>query len=136
MPSALGLVAKCKGLLVPEGDFGSDVGGTKPIFFDVGLDKRRMKEALGRCRKLLGDYVTILFGKLPDSMEKMVEDQMEGGRRDWLLWTQLLGLGGRESGGCDLWIQHHGADHPCWYSPCRHTCTIVDGSMMIINDNQ
>ena len=32
-------IAKCKGLVVPEGDFGSDVEGTKPIFFEVGKDE-------------------------------------------------------------------------------------------------
>ena len=39
-------IAKCKGLVVPEGDFGSDVEGTKPIVFAVGKDKRKMEEAL------------------------------------------------------------------------------------------
>ena len=33
-------IAKCRGLVVPEGDFGSDVEGTKPIF----LTLVRMKE--------------------------------------------------------------------------------------------
>merc|ERR1719331_1511399 len=47
-------IAKCKGLVVPEGDFGSDVEGTKPIFFDVGKNQRKMEEALEHCRKHLG----------------------------------------------------------------------------------
>merc|ERR1712218_8430 len=54
-------IAKCKGLVVPEGDFGSDVEGTKPIFFDVGKDEIKMEEALKHCRKRLGDNATILY---------------------------------------------------------------------------
>ena len=41
-------IAKCKGLNFPEGDFGSDVEGIKPIFFDVGEDERKMEEALAQ----------------------------------------------------------------------------------------
>merc|ERR1719278_363055 len=54
-------IAKCKGKVVPEGDFGSDVEGTKPIFFDVGKDERKMEEALKHCRKRLEDNATILY---------------------------------------------------------------------------
>merc|ERR1712218_468596 len=54
-------IAKCKGLVVPEGDFGSDVEGSKPIYFDVGKDERKMEEALKHCRKRLGDNATILY---------------------------------------------------------------------------
>merc|ERR1712012_37797 len=46
-------IARCKGLVVPEEDYGSDVEGTKPIFFDVGGDQRKMKMALEHCRKHL-----------------------------------------------------------------------------------
>merc|ERR1712001_515286 len=68
-------IAKCKGLVVPEGDFGSDVEGTKPIFFDVGLDERMMEEALEHCHKHLGDKVTILYNyQIPDSIEKMTKE--------------------------------------------------------------
>ena len=48
-------IAKSRGLVVPEGDFGSDVEGTKPIFFDVGDDGRKRKEALEHCHKHLGE---------------------------------------------------------------------------------
>merc|ERR1711971_513517 len=69
-------IAKCKGLVVPVGDFGSDVEGIKPIFFDVGNDERKMKEALEHCHKYLGDNATILYSNaLPDSMMKMVKEQ-------------------------------------------------------------
>merc|ERR550532_3859217 len=54
-------IAKCMGLVVPEGDFGSDVEGTKPIFFDVGWNPREMEKALAYCRKHLGDNATILY---------------------------------------------------------------------------
>ena len=53
-------IAKCKGLIVPEGDVGSDVQGTKPMFFDVGRDERKIERALEYCRKHLGNDVTIL----------------------------------------------------------------------------
>ena len=78
-------IANCQGLVVPEGDFGSAVEGTKPIFFNVGEDERKMKEALEHCHKHLGDKVTILCDwiefSLPDSIEKMVKNQgkEEGG---------------------------------------------------------
>merc|ERR1711994_874395 len=65
-------IAKCKGLVVPEGDFGSDVEGTKPIFFDVGKDEKKMEEALEHCHKHLGDDATILYDVPPHSMKKIV----------------------------------------------------------------
>ena len=103
-------IAKCNGLVVPEGDFGSDVEGTKPIIFDVDSDDRKMeealeechkrntilyevfederemKEALGHCRKHLGDNATILYGGyLSPSIEKMVKKlrKEEGGPWDY-----------------------------------------------------
>ena len=70
-------IAKCNGLVVPEGDFGSDVEGIKPIFFDVGNDERKMTEALEHCRKVLGDKATILYQNLPDSIEKVVKEKVK-----------------------------------------------------------
>merc|ERR1719209_1233518 len=74
-------IAKCKGLVVPEGDFGSDVEGTKPIFFDIGNDERKVEAALKHCHKHLGDKATILYDtRIPDSIKKMVKEQgMEAG---------------------------------------------------------
>ena len=73
-------IAKCNNLVLPEGDFGSDVQGPKPIFFDVGNDERKMEEALRHCHKHLGDNATILYDYFtPISIEKMVKDQK--GRR-------------------------------------------------------
>jgi len=71
-------IAEKTGHVVPEGNFGSDVVGIKPIFFDLteGLTipseselKRHMKtissnmeKALEHCCKHLGDNATILHG--------------------------------------------------------------------------
>ena len=61
-------IAKCRGLVVPEGDFGSDVEGTKPIFFEVGNDEIMRKAALEHCRRQLSDDTTFLFDNdLPSS---------------------------------------------------------------------
>ena len=54
-------IAKCKGLAVPEGDFGSDVEGSKPIYFNVGEDVDKLEKALRYCRGLLGEDVTLLY---------------------------------------------------------------------------
>merc|ERR1719295_1578048 len=76
--------AKCNNMVVPEGDFGSDVEGTKPTFFDVGNDERKLEEALKHCRKHLGDNATILYDPgLPDSIEKMVEKQGKEAGGPW-----------------------------------------------------
>ena len=77
-------IAKCKGLVVPEGDFGSDVEGTKPIFFDVGNDERKMEEALEHCHKQLGDNATILYNDfLPSTIEKMAREQGKEAGGSW-----------------------------------------------------
>ena len=58
------------GTVVPEGEFGSDVEGKKPIVFDVGKDEVKLREALQRSRDLFGDDATLLYDvSLPDSME-------------------------------------------------------------------
>ena len=44
-------IAKCDGMVVPEGNIGSDVEGFRPIFFYVGKDERKTEEALAHCRK-------------------------------------------------------------------------------------
>ena len=54
-------LAKRKGQDVPEGEIGSDVEGRKPIFFDVGSDDEKLRQALQRSREQLGDDVTLLF---------------------------------------------------------------------------
>ena len=72
--------------VLPEGDFGSDVEGTKPIFFDVGNDERKMEEALEYCHKHLGDKAIILYDyQIPHSFEQMVKKKGKktGGPWDW-----------------------------------------------------
>ena len=54
-------IAKCQGLVIPEGEIGSDVEGTKPIFFDVGQDETKMEEALKHRHKRMGDISIILY---------------------------------------------------------------------------
>ena len=77
-------IAKCKGLILPEGGFGSDVGGIKPIFFDVGNNERKMVEALKHCRKHLGDNATILYdNQIPDSIENMIKEQGKEAGGPW-----------------------------------------------------
>ena len=67
-------VAECKGLDVPEEDYGSDVKGTKPIFFDVGEDQRKLGEALEGCQEHLKDNVTVLYDLyLPPRIEVIVK---------------------------------------------------------------
>ena len=67
-------LAKCQGEVVPEGEFGSDVEGKKPIVFDVGKDEVKLREALQRSRDLFGDDATLLYdGCLPSPMEEICE---------------------------------------------------------------
>ena len=62
-------IAKCEGQVVPEGEFGSDVEGKKPIVFDVGKDEVKLREALQRSRDLFGNDATLLYDYgLPSSM--------------------------------------------------------------------
>ena len=63
-------IAKCRDLEVPQADFGSDVHGPKPIFFDIGKDETKMEQALEYCREHLGDDVTILHDNVPSKMLK------------------------------------------------------------------
>ena len=67
-------ISMCHGRIVPEGDFGSDVEGIKPVLFDVGKDERKMEEALGYCRKELADKGTILYDlEIPPQLKTIVE---------------------------------------------------------------
>ena len=60
---------------MPEGDFGSDVEGIKPILFDVGKGERKMEEALDYCRKELADKGLILYDlKVPPQINKTISD--------------------------------------------------------------
>ena len=71
-------------MVIPEGDFGSDVEGTKPLFFDVGdKDEGKVIEALEHCRKHLGDNVTILYDNFLPSIEKMAKKQGKEAGGPW-----------------------------------------------------
>ena len=77
-------ISKCHGRIVPEGDFGSDVEGMKPILFDVGNDERKMEEALGYCRKDLADKSTIIYDpKVPPQIKKKVEQYAKRTAGSW-----------------------------------------------------
>merc|ERR1719367_2455510 len=73
-------IAKRKGLDVPEGEFGSDVEGTKPIVFDIGKDERKMEEALEECQKQLGNNATVLYDS--DNREQ-IENCMKAAGANW-----------------------------------------------------
>ena len=78
------LKSECKGLILPEESYGSDIEGPKPIFFDVGEDARMVEKALKYCLKHLGNNVTILYdSNLPGSIEKIVKEQ---GKEEGGLW--------------------------------------------------
>ena len=64
-------LAKHRGM--PEGEIGSDVEGSKPIFFDIGDEEEKLDEALRHCHNRMGDNVTVLYTLYGDrdSMEKM-----------------------------------------------------------------
>ena len=71
-------IAKRYNLHLPEGDFGSDVEGMKPIFFDICKDVRKMEGALAHCRKHLGENATILYGQgVPSRLYDMAEEHCE-----------------------------------------------------------
>ena len=61
-------MAKCEGKVVPDGEFGSDVEGSKPLIIDVGMVEGKMKESLVLCRNRLGDDVTIFYDLFFDSI--------------------------------------------------------------------
>ena len=75
--------AKCQGQVVPEGEFGSDVEGKKPIVFDVGNDEVNLRKALQRSQDLFGDDATLLFDPLdlPSSIKEICKnhEKKEGG---------------------------------------------------------
>ena len=80
-------IVRCKNIVVKEKDSGSDVEGTKPIFFDVDVDERKMKAALEHCHKHLGDNVTILYNlQLAHSIKKAVKEQGKYPARNFYGW--------------------------------------------------
>ena len=76
-------IAKCKGLNVPAGEVGSDVEGTKPVFFDVGVDEKRMEMALAHCHTYLGDNVTLLHCVSHPAINRIVSNQDKEAGGPW-----------------------------------------------------
>merc|ERR1719510_2060093 len=82
--SLASFIARCIGKDVPEGDFGSDVQGKKPIVFDVGKDEVKLREALQRSRDLIGDDVTLLYDSfVPSSMREICASTGKEKGRSW-----------------------------------------------------
>jgi len=78
-------LAKGWGLDFPEGEFGSDVKGKKPIAFDVGGSLENLKMALQRSREQLGGVATLLhdlYG-LPSSMKEICESHKKEKGGPW-----------------------------------------------------
>ena len=91
-------LAKRKGQDVPEREFGSDVEGKKPIFFDVGPDDEKLRQALLRSREQLGDDVTLFnFGgrargggaDLPSSMKDICGAMIKDKGGPWEFYNSL-----------------------------------------------
>ena len=69
-------LAKCEGKVVPEGEFGSDVEGKKPIVYDVGKDEVKLRKALQTSQNLFGNDATLLYdGYLPYSIQKICKSK-------------------------------------------------------------
>merc|ERR1712130_659835 len=77
-------LAKCEDQVVPEGEFGSDVEGKKPIVFDVGKDEVKLREALQRSRDLFGNDATLLYDKFLSS--SMIEICKSNGEEKGEAW--------------------------------------------------
>ena len=78
-------IAKCQGQVVPDGAFGTDIKGLKPIVFDVGSDEIKFGAALQKSQELMGSDVTLLyddFRGLPSSIWDSIRSQGKerGGR--------------------------------------------------------
>ena len=90
---------ECEGLDVPEENYGSDVQGIKPIFFDTGRDERKIKAALEYCHKCFGDDVTILYDgeeDFPGPIDQLVMSQGKKAGGPWEYYHSL-GFNGAEA---------------------------------------
>ena len=79
-------VAKSENLSLPS-EFGTDVEGAKPIFYDAGVDEDRLHEALMSCQKQMGETATILYhGNTGYSTEKRVRGQEKESGVPWEIY--------------------------------------------------
>ena len=69
-------------LKVPEGDLGTDVEGVKPMYFDIGSERCKIKEALVYCCNQMGVSATILHGVGPD-IEELVKEGAKSAGIHW-----------------------------------------------------
>ena len=82
--SLVRFIAKSNGAVVHEGEIGSDVEGTKPIVFDVGMNEDRLREALQKFQDLFGKQVTLLIDSiLPTSIEDICKGYGKQQGRGW-----------------------------------------------------
>ena len=83
-------VATSKGLKLSNSDFGSNVQGFKPIFFDIGKSERTVlqlitvEKAIMYCKEHLGDDVTIPYGnRISPYIMKFIWEQSKEGGGSW-----------------------------------------------------
>ena len=92
-------IAKCSDIAVPGGDFGSVVEGTKPIFFDVDKDKRKVEKALEHCHKQMGDNIIIIyvesFNLVSEAFIDTLKEEQEAARK-WH-WYEIYNFHGWEA---------------------------------------
>ena len=77
-------ITKCQGYEVPEGDFGSDVQGTRPIIYDVGEDDVKLREALEKAKDQIKDGCTLLYDNyLPTSIREICKSHGKDAGGPW-----------------------------------------------------
>ena len=79
-------IIECEEVALPDEDYGSDVQGIKPIFFDVGGDQRKMQEALEHCHSCFGDDVTILYDDSVEALSDIFKIVMKKGKEQGGPW--------------------------------------------------
>ena len=86
-------ITECEEVALPDEDYGSDVEGIKPIFFDTGSDERKIKEALEYCHRCFGDDVTILYDGEEDNPGPIDQLVMSQGKKAGGPWEYYHSLG-------------------------------------------
>ena len=90
-------IAKCQNLAVPYSEFGSDVEGVKPIFFDVGTNYHQIDEVLLYCRRIFGKNATVIYDDM-NTIEHVIIDnsikkqgKQSGGSWDTFISSNFYG---------------------------------------------
>ena len=76
-------MAKFHRLQVPEGEYGSDVEGFKPILFDVGNDDDKMKIAIFQCQEIFKNNAVVLVKSTEWSWYRSRKGEMERRCPQW-----------------------------------------------------